>query len=131
MQGVILNIGCRKSDHNRESMIKNDLIEAIRDEIGGLSNRDVWEYVSFILEEISQALEKEEAVKITNFGVFETHRKKERIGRNPRTREEATIAARRVVRFRMSEKLFQLLNPDEPDDGRFAADDDSADKPKK
>ena len=107
-------------------MIKNELIEAIRNEIGGLSNRDVWEYVSFILDEISRALERGETVKLTNFGVFETHRKRARVGRNPRTREEATIAARSVVRFRISERLFQILNAE----GSKEGDDASGEKKK-
>lgn len=94
-------------------MIKNDLIESIREEIGGLSAREVWTYVTFIVDEMANALECGESVKIVNFGVFETYNKKERIGRNPKTLEDAMISARRVVRFRMSDSLFDIFNPDE------------------
>ena len=94
-------------------MIKNDLIESIREEIGGLSAREVWTYVTFIVDEMANALESGESVKIVNFGVFETYNKKERIGRNPKTLEDAMISARRVVRFRMSDALFDIFNPDE------------------
>ena len=92
-------------------MIKNELIDNIREELGGISAREVWTYVSFMIEQISEALERGESVKITNFGVFETHDKKERIGRNPKTLEDAIISARRVVRFRMSDSVSELLNP--------------------
>lgn len=94
-------------------MIKNELIDEIRAELGGISTREAWIYVTFIVEEIIKAIEKGETVKITNFGVFEPHSKKERIGRNPKTLEDAVISARRVVRFRMSNSVFDLLNPDE------------------
>ena len=94
-------------------MIKSDLIDAIREELGGVSSREVWEYVTFILEDIGDALEHGETVKLTNFGVFDVHQKRERMGRNPKTLEEAAICARRVVRFRNSEKLHDILNPED------------------
>ena len=98
-----------------ETMIKNQLINTIREQIGGLSTKELWSYITFMIEEIAQTLEKGESVKITNFGVFETRNKKERIGRNPKTLEEATICARRVVRFRASENVTALVNEDGDD----------------
>ena len=94
-------------------MIKNELITNIREQIGGISTKELWSYITFIIEEISQSLERGEIVKITNFGVFETRNKRERIGRNPKTLEEATISARRVIRFRASENVNALINGDE------------------
>ena len=91
-------------------MIKNQLINTIREQVGGLSTKELWSYITFMIEEISQTLETGESVKITNFGVFETRDKKARIGRNPKTLEEATICARRVVRFRTSENVTALIN---------------------
>jgi integration host factor subunit alpha len=93
-------------------MIKNELVEAIRTQIGGISSREVWAYITFIFDEIATALERGETVKITNFGVFETRDKKARIGRNPKTLEEAEISARKVVRFRLSDAMYEWLNPD-------------------
>ncbi len=94
-------------------MIKNELINSIREQIGGISTKELWSYITFIVEEISQALERDESIKITNFGVFEVRHKRERIGRNPKTLEEATISARRVIRFRASENVNALINGDE------------------
>lgn len=94
-------------------MIKDELIEAIRSEIGGISEREVGRYVAFILEQIEEALERGESVKLTNFGVFETHDKQERVGRNPQTLEEVIIPSRKVVRFRKSGNLSDILNADE------------------
>ena len=41
----------------------------------------------------------------SSFGSFMVRQKKERIGRNPKTKEEAVIDARRVVVFRASKEL--------------------------
>ena len=55
--------------------------------------------------EISEALEKNDNVKISGFGNFELKDKKSRPGRNPKTGEEVDISARRVVTFKPGQKL--------------------------
>ena len=45
------------------------------------------------------------SVKLSSFGSFMVRQKNERIGRNPKTKEEAVIDARRVVVFRASKEL--------------------------
>ena len=58
-----------------------------------------------LLEDIFQILLKniisEKKVKIAKFGTFEL-RKKERIGRNPKTKEEKIISERNVIIFKPS-----------------------------
>lgn len=49
-------------------------------------------------------------VSISNFGKFTLNDKSERPGRNPKTGEEHMISARRVVNFKSSKKLKDLLN---------------------
>lgn len=48
-------------------------------------------------------------LKMHNFGTFETTQKRARVGRNPRSGEELEITARKVVRFRPSNKLRDLV----------------------
>ncbi len=50
------------------------------------------------------------SVKLTNFGTLTVLNKKERIGRNPRTKEKAIISARKVASFRASDTLKNLIN---------------------
>ena len=90
-------------------MIKNELITNIREQIGGISTKELWSYITFIIDEITQALERGETVKITNFGVFETRNKRERIGRNPKTKEEIQIAASRVPSFKAGKALKEAV----------------------
>ena len=49
-------------------------------------------------------------VKISSFGTFEVINKKERIGRNPRTKVKAKIKSRKVVKFRPSNILKKKIN---------------------
>ena len=49
-------------------------------------------------------------VKISSFGTFEIIKKKERIGRNPKTKIETKISARKTVRFKPSLIIKKKLN---------------------
>ena len=49
-------------------------------------------------------------IKISSFGTFEVVDKKERMGRNPKTKMEAKIVARRVVKFKPSNAFKEKLN---------------------
>ncbi len=80
------------------------LSEALYEEVG-LSRNECGELVDTVLREISDTLTKGEAVKISSFGSFSVRQKGERIGRNPKTGEEAPILPRRVVVFRASDVL--------------------------
>jgi integration host factor subunit alpha len=51
---------------------------------------------------MSDALVNGEQVKISSFGTFSVRDKNERVGRNPKTGEEAPIPPRRVLTFRPS-----------------------------
>ena len=76
----------------------------------GLSKNISSNLVSDVFEEIMVGLVSGKDVKISSFGTFKTIRKKARIGRNPKTKKEAKISARRVVAFRASKKLKNKLN---------------------
>ena len=54
-------------------------------------------------------LEKEKKLKISKFGTFSIRKKKSRIGRNPKTKEEKKITERNVVLFKPS-KVFKDLS---------------------
>jgi integration host factor subunit alpha len=61
--------------------------------------------VETFFEEIRDALNRGDSVKLSGFGNFQLRDKPQRPGRNPRTGEEIPIAARRVVTFHASQKL--------------------------
>jgi integration host factor subunit alpha len=86
------------------TLTKADLAKHLDEEIG-LTNREAKEIVEFFFEHICEALIKGQRVKISGFGNFGVHDKKERPGRNPRTGEEVPVTARRVVTFHCGQKL--------------------------
>ena len=52
----------------------------------------------------------EKKVKIAKFGTFILRKKNERIGRNPKTKEEKIISERNVILFKPSKELKQFIN---------------------
>ena len=70
-----------------------------------------------VLKEITDTLEKGETVKLSSFGSFIVRKKKERLGRNPKTGTEATVSPRRVVVFKPSAILKQQINGKRSDTG--------------
>ena len=67
-----------------------------------------------ILDDIFQILLKniisEKKVKIAKFGTFILKKKNERIGRNPKTKEEKIISERNVILFKPSKELKKFIN---------------------
>ena len=49
-------------------------------------------------------------VKIAKFGTFILKKKNERIGRNPKTKEEKIISERNVILFKPSKELKKFIN---------------------
>ena len=86
------------------ALTKSDLAEKLFEELG-LNKREAKEFVEMFFEELRDALEKGEEIKLSGFGNFMLRDKNERPGRNPKTGEEIPITARRVVTFRPGQKL--------------------------
>jgi integration host factor subunit alpha len=91
------------------TVTRAQLAEAVYQEVG-LSRNDSAQLVDVILEEISQALLREEPVKLSSFGSFQVRSKGQRVGRNPKTGEEVPILPRRVLVFRASHVLKDKIN---------------------
>lgn len=96
-------------NQSKSTMTKADIIENVYNKIG-FSKKEASEYVELVFRSLKGSLEKGEKVKISGFGNFIVREKKSRVGRNPQTGEQITIAARRVLTFRPSQVLKALLN---------------------
>ena len=66
--------------------------------------------VDNFFEIIVAELLRSNKVKISSFGTFKVMSKKERIGRNPKTKIEAKITSRKVVKFIPSLIIKKKLN---------------------
>tara|TARA_B100000686_G_scaffold342487_1_gene421741 strand:+ start:568 stop:855 length:288 start_codon:yes stop_codon:yes gene_type:complete len=92
-----------------KNFTKKNLSEKIHSNIGFSKNFSL-KLIDDFFEIISSSLIKINKIKITSFGTFEVVEKKERIGRNPKTKIEAKISARKVVKFRPSISIKNKLN---------------------
>jgi integration host factor subunit alpha len=86
------------------ALTKADMAERLFEEFG-LNKREAKDLVEMFFEEIRNALESGQQVKLSGFGNFNLRQKNERPGRNPKTGEEIPITARRVVSFHPGQKL--------------------------
>lgn len=84
-----------------KTLTRMDLSEAVFREVG-LSRNESAQLVEQVLLHMSDALVEGEQVKISSFGTFSVREKSARVGRNPKTGEEAPIPPRRVLTFRPS-----------------------------
>ena len=53
---------------------------------------------------------KKSSLKIASFGTFSTKKSPQRIGRNPKTKQEFIISERSKLKFSASNKLRNLIN---------------------
>ena len=92
-----------------ESVTKAELADVLFERLG-LNKREAKDMVDYFFEEVREALERGEDVKLSGFGIFNLREKSQRPGRNPKTGEEIPITARRVVTFHASNKLKGLVD---------------------
>ena len=59
---------------------------------------------------IIDELIKNKIVKISKFGTFIIKNKKQRLGRNPKTKEVAPISKRNFISFKASKELKEYIN---------------------
>jgi len=76
----------------------------------GISKVEASNLIDDIFDLISIELEKKNKVKIANFGAFNIREKKQRIGRNPKTKEDKVISSRTVITFKPSKILKNKIN---------------------
>jgi integration host factor subunit alpha len=90
------------------TLTKAELADLLFEKVG-LNKREAKDMVESFFEEIRNALEKGDTVKLSGFGNFQCREKPKRPGRNPKTGEEMPISARRVVTFHASQKLKAMV----------------------
>ena len=71
---------------------------------------DATEAVDTLIDEIINTLASGEEVKLSSFGTFFLRKKKQRVGRNPKTKVEVTIPPRTVIAFTPSNILRKAVN---------------------
>ena len=92
-----------------KNFTRKDLSNKIFKDLGfskNLSTRIVDDFFEILISEII----KINKIKISSFGTFSVLNKKERMGRNPKTKIKARILSRKVVRFKPSLLFKEEVN---------------------
>ena len=93
----------------KKNFTRKDLSNKIYKNLGFSKNISS-KIVDDFFESLISELVKFNQIKITSFGTFKILNKKERIGRNPKTKVEAKIVARKVIKFKPSNTVKEKLN---------------------
>ena len=93
----------------KKNITRKDLVKKINYNIG-YSKLISENLVNDIFNLLINNFNNKDKLKITNFGTFIKRNKKERVGRNPKTKEVKTISSRNVVVFKPSKELKNKVN---------------------
>ncbi|MBR0576400.1 HU family DNA-binding protein [Proteiniclasticum sp. BAD-10] len=90
-------------------MNKAELITALA-EATTFTKKDSEVFLKAFLDTVVGSLEKGDKVQLVGFGTFEVRDRKERVGRNPRTKEEIKIPASKVPVFKPGKDFKTKVN---------------------
>ena len=94
-------------------MIKSELLQKLAASNPHLYQNDVEKVVNAILDEIVDALARQDRVELRGFGAFSVKERNGRTGRNPRTGDMVTVEKKFAPAFRPGKEMRARLNPEE------------------
>ncbi len=89
-------------------MNKGEVIAKLSEETG-LTQKQVDEVLSTLIEIVTKQVSKGDKVTFAGFGTFEKRHRKARTGRNPQTGEEMKIAASNVPAFSAGKQFKEAV----------------------
>ena len=87
---------------------KKDISERLANEIG-LSTQISKKIIDDLIEKINNEISLNR-LNLKNLGSFRLINKNERVGRNPKTKKEFKIKARKSISFTASKKIIEKIN---------------------
>ena len=93
----------------RKNFTRNKLAERINMKLG-YSKEEAKEFIEIFLNYIKININEKENIKISKLASFKVISKKERIGRNPKTGQDAIISERKVVSCKFSKNFKNKIN---------------------
>lgn len=88
---------------------KADLVDGLHDRLG-IPKKQAIDLVELVFDTVKNELTTSDKVKISGFGNFFVREKNSRMGRNPQTGAQIEIQARRVLTFKPSQVLRDVVN---------------------
>lgn len=89
-------------------MTKIDIVNTLFEKVG-LPKKEAQDIIEIIIDSMKNTFIEGESIKISGFGTFNVRKKNSRRGRNPKTGQDIEITPRRVVTFRPSNQLKDVI----------------------
>lgn len=89
-------------------MTKKELIEIVAKK-ANLTNKAARDAVQTMLNTIRDSMKRGEKVVLTGFGTFSIRTRQQRVGRNPKTGDKITLAARKAPGFTAGKTLKKAV----------------------
>ena len=86
-------------------MVKTELVQALKEKLLELEQRDVELAVNCILAQMSDAIAKGERIEVRGFGSFDLRHRASRIGRNPKSGESLSLPAKVRIHFKPGKEM--------------------------
>jgi nucleoid DNA-binding protein len=89
-------------------MTKKELIEIVAKK-ANLTNKAARDAVQAMLNTVRDSMKRGEKVVLTGFGTFSIRSRQQRVGRNPKTGDKITLAARKAPGFTAGKTLKKAV----------------------
>ena len=93
----------------KQNIGKKEIIKNVNLSIG-FSSKNLQEIIDNLIDVTIDTLVQQQKINIKNFGSFHVYHKKQREGRNPKTKQVFGISSRNVIKFKVSDALKQKIN---------------------
>ena len=91
-------------------MTKSELIEALAEKHSDLPLKEVETAGKSIIDNMAETLASGERIEIRGVGSFSLHYRAPRVGRNPKTGESVSLAAKYVPHFKPGKELRERVD---------------------
>ena len=98
------------SEDHMSGITKSMLTERIAIRYPALAPRDVELAVKAIFDRISRQLVEGGRIELRGFGSFSLHKRRARVGRNPKTGESVVLDSKAVPHFKPGKELREAVN---------------------
>lgn len=91
-------------------MVKSELVRVLSEKLADFETKNVELAVNCLLDQIVEALARNDRIEIRGFGSFSLHHQAPRDGRNPKTGEPISIPKKARVHFKVGKGLKDRVN---------------------
>ena len=89
---------------------KSDILKILSNNYPNFLKKDLSKFMEIVLNEIQDALRRNERIELRDNFTLEGKIQKARIARNPKTNEKINIQEKKLIKFKMSKEWFKKIN---------------------